>query len=751
MNFAYAKRGWALFAALGCVSGLALSTGAHAQALGKAEELTPAEARSGAPQVANDEMGFNADQLLYDNDRNVVTAAGNVVVTRESRVLKADTVTWDRKTGRVFAKGDVSLTNTNGDIAYGDTVEITDDLKDGIVNSLLIVTEKGDRIAADKGERRGAIFILNHAAYSPCEVVDAHGCPKNPTWQVKAARVVYDSDREIVKYRGARMEMFGVPLLPLPGLAHPVGGQGGSGFLVPDVNIDAQNGLEIALPYYFLLAPNRDLIVTPHVYSNVLPMIQGRYRQLFDKGAVEVTSYATVSRRADPTNTFLEQTQDFRGYIDADGKFQLDPYWSITGALRRVTDRTFLNRYHISDDDKLRSTVNAERIGERSYLSIAGWAFQTLRPGSLQGQVPIALPAIDYRLRLKDPWLGGIFQIQANSLAITRTAGQDTQRAFVGAQWTLSRLTRFGQELGLTAYLRGDVYHSGANDLTTTAIYQGQPGWQTRGIAAFAGDMRWPFVGRFLGGTQQITPRVQIVVAPRLKNLSIPNEDSRAVDLEDSNLFALNRFPGYDRFEDSTRITYGFDYRYDRPLLTVEANIGQSYRLNDRDSILPDGTGLSDRLSDFVGRIEVRYADLVSVIERFRLDKDNLAVRRNEFDATLGSRKTYAKISYLRLNRNITSGVEDLRDIEEVRLGGRIAFGKRWSLYGATTVDLTGPSDDPQTPFDGYTPIRHRLGVAYEDDCLSLTFTWQREYQTFGDARQGNSYLVRLAFRNLGI
>ncbi|HEX7819025.1 MAG TPA: LPS assembly protein LptD [Sphingobium sp.] len=723
---------------------------AGAQELSKPHEAEAAAASANAPKAVGDDLGFTADQLLYDNSRDVVTAQGNVLVSRDGNVLRADMVTWDRVSGKVVAKGDVSITNPNGDIAYGDVVNVTDSLKDGIVESLLLVTKQGDRIAAERGERRGAVFILNRAAYSPCRVVDDKGCPKSPTWQIKAARVVYDSDREMVHYVGARMELFGLPLLPLPGLAHPVGGRSGSGFLVPDIGI-VQNGLEFAVPYYFDLAPNRDLTVTPHVYSNVLPMIQGKYRQFTDRGAYQVAGYLTYGRRSDPATGVTTSTQDVRGYIDASGKFQLSPEWSISGSLRRVTDRTFLNRYNINYDDRLRSNVTAERIGDKSYLSISGWAFQTLRPGDPQGQVPIALPALDWRLRLRDPWSGGTLQLQANSLAITRTAGQDTQRAFVGAQWSLRRLTGMGQEVTLTGYLRGDVYHSGDNALTNTVIYQGAAGWQTRGIAAAAVDVRWPFVGQLFGGTQHIAPRVQLVASPHTANLTIPNEDARAVDLDDSNLFALNRFPGYDRWEDSSRVTYGFDYRYDRPYFSLEATVGQSYRLNDRASILPNGTGLSDRFSDIVGRVDLRYRDFLTLTHRFRLDKDNLAVRRNEIDATVGSKASYARVSYLRLNRNVDSGIEDLRDVEEIRLGGRAAFAKYWSVFGGTTIDLTGKDDDPQTNFDGYTPLRHHIGIAYEDDCINIEFTWRREYQSFGDAQRGNSFLVRLAFRNLGI
>jgi LPS-assembly protein len=75
-----------------------------------------------------------------------------------------------------------------------------------------------------------------------------------------------------------------------------------------------------------------------------------------------------------------------------------------------------------------------------------GWGVQTLRTGDRQGLQPVALPEVDYRLRLTDPILGGKVQLQANSLVIGRTAGQDTQRAFASARWDLRKLTGMGQE-----------------------------------------------------------------------------------------------------------------------------------------------------------------------------------------------------------------------------------------------------------------------------------------------------------------
>jgi LPS-assembly protein len=705
---------------------------------------------SSAEEPKSYEVDFAANLLEYDNEAEVVTASGNVFMTREGNRLKADKVVWNRKSGQVVATGGVSVTNPGGDVAYGDSIELTDTLKDGVVENLLIVLADGGRLAAVRGTRKDGRTTLERAVYSPCTVEDEDGCPKEPVWKITALRVEHDPVKNRIRYKNARLELFGLPILALPGLSHPADNRGGTGLLVPDIQYTKNNGFELSAPFFLKIDKNRDLVLTPHIFSDALPGLEGKYRALTGNGAYQIGAYATYGSRIPNATGAAAQQRDFRGYFDANGHFQLDPRWSISSSVRIVTDRTFLRRYDISRDDRLRSNVEIQRLTRTSYFSLVGWGFQTLRAGDPQGQVPIVLPVVDYRKRFDNPIAGGKVELQLNSLALGRTSGQDTQRGFVGARWDLRRLTPLGQEFQLTAYARGDVYHSDENGDTLTAIYRGESGWKSRTIAAAAAEIRWPFVGPLFGGTQRLTPRLQIVASPGTRNLSLPNEDARAVDLEDSNLFALNRFPGYDRWEDGTRVTYGADWALDMPAFSIQANIGQSYRLSSKPSLFPEGTGLTSRTSDIVGRTTIKFKRLVSLTHRYRLDKDNLAIRRNEVDATIGTDSTYAVVGYLRLNRDVDSSIEDLRDREEIRLGGRVQFAKYWSLFGSAIVDLTGRREDPLSLADGYEPIRHRLGIAYEDDCLRLGLTWRRDYDASGDARRGNTFQLQLSFRNLG-
>jgi LPS-assembly protein len=722
-----------------------------AVAAAKLTAVVPVIAQTAVADPADQvEINFAADQLDYDENADIVTANGDVQMTRDGNRVRADRIIWNRKTGAVRAEGNVIVRGAEGDLAYGDSVELKDTLRDGVVENLLIVLNDGGRLAANSGARKDGVSTLERAVYSPCRVVNDEGCPKEPIWKITALRVTHNPVKNRISYKNARLELLGVPVLALPALSHPADDRGGTGFLIPNIQYTKNNGLEVATPFYILFGSNRDLTLTPHIFSDVAPLLQADYRHLTSKGAYQISGYGTYGRRLSPSNPTLPAFQDFRGYLEGSGRFQLNERWSLSGSARVASDRTFLRRYDISRDDRLRSTVDLERMTRTSYLSIQGWAFQTLRTGEIQGQFPVALPLIDWRKRMADPLAGGQIELQLNSLSLVRSAGQDTQRAFAGARWDLRRITSGGQEVKLTAYGRADAYHTDDILSTPTVDYRGQEGWTGRAIGAVAAEVRWPLVGALFGGQQRLTPRFQVVGTPRTANLRVPNEDARAVDLEDSNLFALNRFAGYDRWEDSSRVTYGVDWAWDAPGLRVDANVGQSYRLTSRLTPFPDGTGLYGRTSDIVGRTNVRFKNYISFTHRYRLDKDTLGIRRNEIDATVGNTKTYASIGYLRLNRDIGPQLEDLRDREEVRLGGRLQFARYWSLFGSTIIDMTGRREDPASLADGYEPVRHRIGLTYEDDCLTFGFTWRRDYDAQGDALRGNTFQLRLSFRNLG-
>ena len=365
--------------------------------------MPPIDPATLPPAPASDrQINFEANAVAYDQENDTVTASGDVVLRSDDRSVRADEVTWSRTTGTILATGNVRFVDEDGNQLYTRRIELTDKFEAGAMEDLLLSLREGGRLAAANGRRLADGTIeLTRAAYTGCGVVDRDGCPREPSWRITADRVVYSPADKRVSFRGAYLELFGARLVPLPGLAVRTDGRPVSGFLIPDVQYSRNNGLELSSTYYFNLAPNKDLTVSGYAFTGAPPMVSSQWRHLTTIGAYQATGYLTYSRRLDPFGGTPTGTNQLRGYVFANGTFQFDPNWSLTFSARRASDRTFLRRYDISRDDRLRSLVEIERVDDDSYLTIAGYATQTLRLGVPQGQVPTALPLIDYRRRYR--------------------------------------------------------------------------------------------------------------------------------------------------------------------------------------------------------------------------------------------------------------------------------------------------------------------------------------------------------------
>lgn len=728
---------------------VAAASPAVAQAIpDAASDASPPPRDGGDPIAAGDVIGFAADEMRYDDKAQIVSASGSVRLNRDAWRLAADAIEYNRTSGVVVATGNVVTTDPQGNQAFGDRIELTDSLRDGAIDNMLLVLTDGGRLAAVEGQRSDQVFNLRRAVYSPCAVTGSDGCAKDPVWQVKALRISYNRGKHRLSYRNASLEIFGVPVMYLPSFSHPDGeAKQASGLLLPGVKWQRQLGLGVSLPYHFALAPDRDLTITPWFYTAVNPAMQVQARRLFAQGPIQIDSLFTYTRLGDvdADGNTIDKGNRFRGYFALKGNLQHTPEWRSRFSVRLTTDDTFNRLYGLGFDDMLRSTYALERQTSTSYFSMSAWAFQGLRVSDTPGEIPFVLPLIDYDLRPAERVLGGRLHIGVNSMNLFRTDGQDVARALAFARWDRSLISPLGQRVTFTGMMRGDVYHVANADKATLPAYAGIDGLQARALPVAAIDVEWPFSGPALGGVQSITPRVQLVATPSGRNDRFPNEDSRAIELEDINLFDLNRFPGFDQFEGGTRLSYGISYALDRPGWALTSEIGQSMRIAGSGDEFPQGSGLSDTLSDFVGRTTLRYGGLFELIHRFRVDRSSLAVRRNEFDVQVGSPATYATIGYVKLNRNIL--IEDLEDREELRAGGRVGFARYWSVFGSAIIDLTTATSNPNATGDGFTFIRHRIGAEYEDECFRFGLSWRHDYIGDRDFRPGSSFLLTLAFK----
>ena len=221
--------------------GLALTSPAAAQGF----TYNPRPPRPKPPPAPNDgQMLVQAVEVDYDYNNQRVSAVGNVQMFYNGTSVEADRVIYDQKTKRLHAEGNIRLTDAEGKITYANIMDLSDDYRDGFVDSLRVDTEDATRMAATRVDRSsGNYTVFENGVYTAC--APCKDDPKKPPlWQVKGARIIHNQTEKMLYFENAQLEFFGVPMAYLPFFSTPDPTvKRKSGFLMPSYTL----GFELRL------------------------------------------------------------------------------------------------------------------------------------------------------------------------------------------------------------------------------------------------------------------------------------------------------------------------------------------------------------------------------------------------------------------------------------------------------------------------------------------------------------------------
>ncbi|TVR98440.1 MAG: LPS-assembly protein LptD [Rhodospirillales bacterium] len=670
---------------------------------------------------------FTADELIYDHEREMVRAVGRVQIDHGGRILLADEVTYEQPRDLMTATGNVALLEPTGEVLFSDRVEITGDLRSGLLDNIRAVLSDGARFAAVGAVRReGNLTEMRKAVYSPCDL-----CAKDPTraplWQVKAVRVRHDQVAREIEYRDAWLELGGIPVLYTPYLSHPdptVTRK--SGFLMPIIGTSTDLGVIVGTPFYWVIADDKDATITPIYTSDEGPVLGFEYRQAFKHGVLNFDGSGTV-----------DSQDDIRGHVFSSFRYDISERWRGGAAFNRTSDDTYLRRYGFGGPSRtLTSRGFLERFGREGYFSANAYSFQPLEAGADPKAQPIVAPLLDYNFSAQlDPY-GGRTTVDLNLASLVRREGNDTQRLSARAGWSLPLKDVIGGLYEVSATLWADGYH--VNQLERPGDKTPFTGFSGRIWPQASADWRWPWLRTGERFDQMVEPVVQIAVAPiGGSSDKIPNEDSQTLEIDVDNVISANRVPGLDRVEGGTRLNYGLAWQAftDRGQSLV-AFAGQSYRFQ-RSSGLDEASGLSTQLSDFVASVDAAFAPWFNAGYRTRVNSQKLGFRSNEVLFGGGIEALRLRGRYLFLADEAS---EEFAGREELRLNLQSQFTRYWRGRAFSLYDLTEDG--------GLREVG--LGFTYEDECFLLDGSWTRQTFRDRDLVPDNSFFIRISFKTIG-
>lgn len=687
-------------------------------------------------QPARDKPVYmTAEKMGYDQKNQIVIALGGVEVVQGDYVLMADRIDYYQKQNIVRARGNIKVLQPDGNVFFAEDAELKDDLKKGVIANFSARLSDNSRLIAREATRPDDnTIVLKKAVYSPCNICrdEETGEAKDPLWQIKADEVVYEEKEQRMVYDNAFFEVFGVPVIYTPYLAHPSpGADRKSGILLPEYSSSSQLGATAKVPYYINIAPDKDATITPYMTSREGLVMEGEYRQLTDDGAFQFNGSGTFPERRDELGNETDG-HEFRGHIYARGNSGLTEHWSYGFDVNRATDDTYIRRYRFGNQDTLTSRVYTERLEKRDYVGIQGLAFQGLREEDDPDRSPVVLPSVDVHVESDPLWKGARASFTANALAISRQIGKETRRVAMEGNVHLPLISRSGQVIEADLGTRVDGYS--VNDVQVNGGTEEFDGEQKRIVPRAGLTWRYPMITYVKDTSLTLEPIVQAVASTNGNNPEkIPNEDSQLFDFSDINLFALNRQVGWDRIDNGSRLVYGLrgevglkDDHY------VNFLVGQDYALSG-DALNVLGKSKSDEFSDYVGQVGYE-SGMLNLDYRFWIREDDYVIRRNELNGSLTTKYVDLYTDYIYLNDDPV-----LDDINEIFGAGTIRLTQNWALNGYIRRDLLG---EAQTRAAGG-------GVVWQNECMTIFTGINREFFRDRDIQPDTSVTVRVGLKNL--
>jgi LPS-assembly protein len=664
---------------------------------------------------------LTADNVTFNAATGLMNAKGHVVVIFDQTTMEADSLSYNRLTGDIKANGPLRITDASGAVFTATTASLNADMTTGIIRGAQLLLANRFQIAAAEIRRsEGRFNTLYRTVASTCSVDSNRPVP---LWQIRAERIVHDTEARRLYFEDAQLEAFGLPIAYMPHLRLPDPSvDRASGLLYPRIISSDIYGYGIKLPYYLTFGDHADATITPFLMTNGGFLIDTEFRKRYANGHLKINGALALNGSANDAG---------EGFITADIAFSRPNGAELFLDLALASDDAFLRRYGYNNADRLQSQFGLRRYRSDNLFEISGVFFQSLRDDEVDAEVPFALPQINYRKTWKNSLFGGQTGLEASTVALFRQVGRDVFHASASADWRRDWSAPLGLRATTFAELRADMYRVwGDPAFGNSPLYRVTP--------SIGGDISLPLSKSTKNGALLVlSPIAQLLYTPEFAfNDAVPNEDSLQVEFDATNLFGLSRFPGEDRIETGLRANVGVSFRgYDPSGWTIGADIGQVIRLSPS-SQFSTGTGLSGKTSDLLAALSFELPEEMRLASRV-LVSPSTGIRRVEGELALNFDRLDLAATYLFLAADIVAGSPD--DRSEANISTTYRISDKWTGTAALRRDLRSGSN-----------IYGEIGLAFSNECLEVAVSLSRRFTASNNAPPDTNFDVSIKLAGFG-
>jgi LPS-assembly protein len=564
---------------------------------------------------------------------------GHASLRRGDTVIQADRLEYYQPEDLARATGNVRV-NQAGNVYEGPELQLRLETFEGFFNSvryrLLASGGHGEAERIDFVD--SSVSVARRGTYTTCRREDYPGWM--PAWVLSAATLTTDTEENVGVATDARLSFMGISTPPFPSLSFPLGNDRKSGFLPPTIGVGNLNGVDITVPYYWNIAPNRDATLYPELMSKRGLNLGTEFRYLEKEynGTIRLdlmgSDRLVGDRYQEKLGTQMQQLANGQiGLGDLDLRRPKSRRWGLWAnhhqdfdakalGLDSLTANIAINR--VSDNDYWRDFTRTPSLTQRLLSNDASlnwskgdWSgmVRALKYQTLQYDLAPILPPYDRLPQItanydKYDWNGFDFSLKTDYSRFRADPVQQKQpngeRAFAQASISRPFLTPGTYvipklQLHASSYQFEAPLANGASSASRTV-----PTFSLDSGMIFERDAN--YFGRAF--RQTLEPRAFYVYTPYRDQSLLPNYDSAANDFNFATVYTENAFSGHDRISDTNTLTVGVTSRLIDPDSGAEAarfGVAQRLRFKDQRVTLPGGTPVTDRVSDLLLGAQINW------------------------------------------------------------------------------------------------------------------------------------------------
>lgn len=710
------------------------------------EELDAEEDEKNAePEAPKEEPPavLKADEIEGDRDTNIMDAVGNVELTKGDATVTSEVMSYDKNKGTVKASGNFRAQNLEVGKLKATDAEVKDDMSSGVFHNSTLALNNGSYLTSPQTNKLSReITVLQKPVYSICpnediaDDIDEAG-KKTDLITIKSSRAKIDQEKKTVSITNSVVRIYKMPILYMPYIKFPLpDNKRRSGFLSPSYIKNNRFGIGFKTPYFFDLAPNYDLTVTPLVYvENKQFTIYNEFRHMAKYGDYKLNFEFSNNKITNTTDTVVVKRSDkqYRWLITGDGKFDFNTNSSANYKLNTAGDRNYLRDYNYSFLAYTVSEANYDYTNQRNYFGVKTVRFQELVDITKEKNAPFVLPIINSHIETSKPiFFKEKYALTSNFTSIYREDGMQYRRATVIPEINVP-INFHGNLFNFNAKIEGDAY-SLENNFKEIPQNNNYDSVKTNYKPEFIASWHLPLIQKLKSNTLMVEPIVTFVSSNFRKNFEkLPNEDSNSSELTVNNLFLGDRISGFDRNEAGERVSYGVKSSMFNKLGQFDLTVGQSYRIsNEVQDVAIRGFNDNNK-SNIVGQFNYKYRTFFNMNYLFQLNESNYKNDVNSVSAGLAIKKFTLSTDYLLLRKNVSNATE----VEQASLRAGLKVTKRLSITATASKD-----------FVIGRVISRGLGVVYDGCCIVVNFGIT-ENNSINLLQKQTSYKINVTVKNL--